>query len=96
LVARLHQTGDEVVLAVCDEDVIGMTLEGGGRRMTVHEAFYKGTIVDEETVVEWMRSAGSMNIVGNEAVEVAVRAGYAEPEQAFEIGGVKYLVVVVV
>ncbi len=94
--ARIHKKGDEVVLAVCDEDVIGMTLEGGGRRMTVHEAFYKGTIVDEETVVEWMRSAGSMNIVGNEAVEVAVRAGYAEPEQAFEIGGVKYLVVVVV
>ncbi len=94
--ARMHRKGDETVLAVCDEDIIGVTLEGDGRRMTVHEAFYKGSSVDEETLVEWMRSAGSMNIVGNEAVEVAIRAGYADPEDAFEVGGVRYLVVVIV
>ena len=38
--ARVHRKGDEVVLAVCDEDVIGTTLEGDGRRIVVHEAFF--------------------------------------------------------
>ena len=59
------------------------------------EAFFKGSVVEEDVLVEWMRSAASMNIVGNRAVEIAVREGYADPEQAFDIGGVKYLVVVV-
>ena len=94
--ARVHRKGDEVVLAVCDEDVIGTTLEGDGRRIVVHETFFKGSSVDEETLVEWMKSARSMNIIGNQAVDVAVRAGYADPEDVFEVGGVRYLVVVVI
>ncbi len=94
--ARVHRKGDEVVLAVCDEDIIGTTLEGDGRRIVVHEAFFKGSSVDEETLMEWMKSARSMNIIGNQAVDVAVRAGYADPEDVFEVGGVRYLVVVVI
>ena len=43
-----------------------------------------------------MKSARSMNIIGNQAVDVAVRAGYADPEDVFEVGGVRYLVVVVI
>ena len=93
--ARMHRMGGDTILAVCDKEVLGTTLEGGGRRMTVSEAFYKGAPIDEEELAVWMRSAASMNIVGNKAVSVAIREGYAEPEQVFEMGGVKYLMVVI-
>ncbi len=93
--ARMHKMGGDTILAVCDKEVIGMTLEGDGRKMTVTEGFYKGTPIDEEELAVWMKSAASMNIVGNKAVGVAIREGYADPDQVFEVGGVKYLMVVV-
>ncbi len=92
--ARMHKMGGDTILAVCDKEVIGTTLRGGGRSMTVTEAFYKGTAIDEEELAVWMKSAASMNIVGNKAVGVAIREGYASPEDVYELGGVKYLMVV--
>ena len=93
--ARMHKMGGDTILAACDKDVLGATLEGGGRKMTVAVAFYKGVPIDEEELAAWMRSAASMNLVGNRVVSLAIREGYAEPGQAFEIGGVMYLMVVV-
>lgn len=92
--ARMHKMGGDTILAVCDKEVLGTTLEGDGRRMTVTEGFYKGAPIDEEELVVWMKSAASMNIVGNKAVGIAIKEGYAEPDQVFEMGGVKYLMVV--
>jgi hypothetical protein len=92
--ARMHRMGGDMILAACDDELLGESLEGGGRRIEVTEEFYSGAAVSEEQLAEWMRSAGSMNLIGNRAVGVAVREGYASPDQAFEICGVKYLMVV--
>ncbi len=94
MLARMHRMGGDTILAVCDKEVVGRTLKGDGRSLTVTESFYKGTQIEEETLVEWMKSASSMNIVGNRAVEIAIREGYASQDQAFELDGVRYLVVV--
>ncbi len=93
MLARMHRAGGETILAVCDEHLLGTVLEDGGRKISVGE-FYNGTSVDADTLAEWMRSAGSMNLIGDEAVSVAVREGYASADSAFEIAGTKYLVVV--
>ena len=92
--ARMHKMGGDMILAACDEELLGAFLEEGGRRLEVSESFYSGTALGEEELAEWMRSASSMNLIGNTAVGVAVKEGYAVPEQAFEICGVKYLTVV--
>ncbi len=86
--------GGDTILAACDDELLGRSLEEGGRRIVVSEAFYSGAAIEENELAEWMRSAGSMNLIGNRAVELAVREGYASSDQAFEICGVKYLMVV--
>ena len=91
---RMHKHGDEVILAACDEDIIGMTFEGDGARIKVSEAFYRGESVPAEAFVERMKSVTIMNLVGEEVVSIAISEGKVAPENVMEIGGVKHAQVV--
>ena len=91
---RIHTHGNERILAACDEDVLGMTFEGGGARITVSEGFYRGESISEEAFVERMKSVTIMNLVGERAVALAISEGKVSPDSVIEIGGVKHAQVV--
>ena len=61
---RMHRGRDDIILAACDEEVIGKTFKGDGMRITVSEDFYNGELVPEEVFIERMRSVTIMNLVG--------------------------------
>ncbi|MDR0523926.1 MAG: DUF424 family protein [Candidatus Methanoplasma sp.] len=92
---KSHITEKGRLLAVCDEEIIGLTFREGPARITVSERFYGGELVTEEEFVERSRSAVVMNIVGNRAVEAAVAAGLASERCVISIGGVKHAQTVV-
>ncbi len=87
---RMHIHGNERILAACDEDILGMTFEGDGARITVSETFYKGESVTPETFVERMKSVTILNLVGEEVIAVAISQGMVSEECVIEIGGVKH------
>lgn len=91
---RIHFHNDDVILAACDEDILGMTFRGDGMKITVSESFYKGEVLGKEAFVERMKSVSVMNLVGNEVVAIAVEEGYVLPDSVVEIGGVKHAQVV--
>lgn len=91
---RIHRHDSEVILAACDDDVIGKTFAGDGRKITVSESFYGLKAVDADAVSEAMRSATIMNLVGEEVIALAVREGYASQDTVMDIGGVKHVQVV--
>ena len=87
---RIHVHSDDVILAACDEDILGMTFRGDGMKITVTESFYKGESLEREAFVERMKSVSVMNLVGNEVVRIASEEGYVSPGSIVEIGGVKH------
>ena len=91
---RIHTHGNERILAACYEDVLGMTFEGDGARITVSEGFYRGESISEEAFVERMKSVTIMNLVGERAVALAISEGKVSPDSVIEIGGVKHAQVV--
>ena len=91
---RIHTHGNERILAACDEDIIGMTFEGGGARIRVSESFYKGESIPPEAFVERMKSVTIMNLVGEEVIALAIAEGKVSPENVMKIGGVKHAQVV--
>ena len=91
---RIHFHNDDVILAACDDDILGMTFRGDGMKITVSESFYKGETLGKEAFVERMKSVSVMNLVGNEVVAIAVEEGYVSPGSIVEIGGVKHAQVV--
>jgi hypothetical protein len=64
--------GRDVLVAVCDANLIGQTLRGEKVSFVVSERFYKGTSTNIIEAIEAMRKATICNIIGKKIVEEAL------------------------
>lgn len=86
MIVNERQTDEGLLVAVCDTDILGDSFEDGDVSITVNEDFYGGTERSEEAVVSALQRATVANIVGTEAVGLAVDHGIIEEENVLEIG----------
>jgi hypothetical protein len=94
LYLKLHKTENGMVVAMCDEDAIGKTLEDKDIFMDLkrYSGFYKGELLDRKGALRKIReeSVYSANVVGREAVDVAIEGGLIKRENVKHIQGVPY------
>ncbi|ELY55912.1 DUF424 domain-containing protein [Natronolimnohabitans innermongolicus] len=81
-----RQTEEGLLVSVCDEDVLGETFETDDISLTVTEEFYGGESVGDEAVVDSLARASVANIVGTEAVELAIEEGFIDEANVLEVG----------
>ncbi|SEW24129.1 DUF424 domain-containing protein [Natrinema salifodinae] len=86
MIVNERQTQEGLLVAVCDEEVLGETFEEGELSLTVTEEFYGGEEVDERAVIESLAQATVANIVGTRAVELAVEEGFIDEVNVLEVG----------
>ena len=86
MIVKERETQKGLLVAVCDEDVLGETFESGEVSLTVTEEFYGGEAVDESAVVDSLSRANVANIVGRRAVELAVEEGFIDEANVLEVG----------
>ncbi|MDF9747662.1 DUF424 domain-containing protein [Natrinema salsiterrestre] len=86
MIVNERETPEGLLVAVCDEDVLGETFEEGELSLTVTEEFYGGDEVDERAVLESLGEAAVANIVGTRAVELAVEEGFVDEANVLEVG----------
>ncbi|PCR91770.1 DUF424 domain-containing protein [Natrinema ejinorense] len=86
MIVNERETPEGLLVAVCDEDVLGETFEEGELSLTVTEEFYGGDAVDESAVIDSLAQASVANIVGTRAVELAVEAGFVDEANVLEVG----------
>ncbi|SEQ83787.1 DUF424 domain-containing protein [Natrinema salaciae] len=86
MIVNERETQEGLLVAVCDEDVLGETFEEGELSLTVTEEFYGGDAVDESAVLESLARAAVANIVGTRAVELAVEEGFVDEANVLEVG----------
>ena len=87
MLLRERETAEGRLVSVCDPDCLGETYEDGPVTLTVSEEFYGGDDAVEATaeeVIEGLQRAQVANIVGTEAVGVAVEAGLVDEETVLE------------
>jgi hypothetical protein len=85
-----RETDEGLLVAVCDDDVLGETFEDGEVSLTVSEEFYGGEEADEQTVVNSLARASVANIVGTEAVELAIREGFVEEANVLDVESTRH------
>lgn len=93
MLLRERETEQGLLVSVCDTECLGETYENGQATLDVTEAFYGGqdaVEVDREEVVTGLRRAQIANIVGEEAVGVAVEAGLVDEEAVLEFGETRH------
>jgi hypothetical protein len=86
--------GRDTVVAVCDEEILGETLQGGKVPFTVSEGFYKGVLGEVEEALEAMRQATICNLVGRRIVEAAIGCRMVHERAVMYIGDVPHAQIV--
>lgn len=83
---RVYRVKGEVLVAVCDSDIVGRTFQEGELKIEVKESFYGTKEYGEEEVKEELKKATIANITGKKAVELAIKMGIVDKDRVLKIG----------
>lgn len=91
---NLKKMGRNVLLAICDSDLLGRTLQEGKIVFHIKNEFYNGGKVSVEEAVDMIKNSTIVNLVGKNCVEKAISKGYVHPEAVLQISGVPHAQIV--
>jgi len=91
---NLKKIGRNVLLCMCDTEILGKTLREGKIVFCVKEDFYKGTKVDVEEAVSMIESSTIVNMIGKNVVKKAIEKGFVHPEAILKIEGIPHAQIV--
>ena len=86
--------GRDRVVAVCDEEILGETLEGGRVPFKVNEGFYRGTLGEVDEAIAVMRQATICNLVGKAIVEAAIECNMVHERAVIYFGDIPHAQIV--
>jgi hypothetical protein len=91
---KIQKVSRNVLLAICDVELLGRTLREGKIVFCVKEDFYKGARVRVDEAVSMIENSTIVNMVGKNIVKKAIERGYVHPEAVLEIEGVPHAQIV--
>ncbi len=87
------------VVAVCDKELIGKKFEEDKFQLDLKESFYKGKETSQEETLEILKNMKSedatFNIVGEESIETALKAGIISKESIGKIKEIPFALVLI-
>ncbi len=86
--------GKDRVVAVCDAEILGETLEGGRVPFKVSEGFYKGILGDVDEAIAAMKQATICNLVGKTIVEAAIECRMVHERAVIYFGDIPHAQIV--
>ena len=91
---NLRKIGKNILLALCDCEILGRTLREGKIVFHVKEEFYKGAKVSIEEAIEIIENSTIVNMIGKNVVKKAIERGYVHPEAVLNIDGIPHAQIV--
>ncbi len=88
--ANLKKAGSNVLLAVCDCELLGRTLRDGKIVFHIKEEFYNGRKATVDEAMGMIDNSTIVNLVGKCCVEKAISQGYVHPDAVLNIAGVPH------
>jgi len=90
MLIKIHKSYRQVI-AICDSNLLGKKFEQGKMNLDLNE-FFNGEEKTEQEVLEIIKDASredaTFNIVGKQAVKIALEAGVIEKEGIKKIQGI--------
>jgi len=95
---KIHKSY-RIVIALCDEELVGKKLEQDIYQLDIHENFYKGDKMTEEQVIhtlsKYVADDATFNIVGPKSIKAAEKAGIIKSEEVSSIQGVPFTLILI-
>ncbi len=87
---KVHESEARIVVAICDENLIGKKVSEDKKQLDITERFYKGEKKDKNEVIEIMEKAGNLNLVGKETINIALKNNIIEKEAIITIKNIPH------
>jgi hypothetical protein len=87
---NLKKVGKNVLLAMCDCEILGKTLREGKIVFHVKDEFYNGGRLTLEEALNMINNSNIVNMVGKNCVAKAIEEGYVHPQAVLNIEGVPH------
>ena len=91
---NLKKVGRNVLLAICDSELLGRTLRQGKIVFHVKNEFYNGGKLAVDEAVRMIDNSTIVNMVGKNCVGKAIEKGYVHPDAVLDIEGVPHAQIV--
>lgn len=82
--------GRDLLLAVCDEDILGKYFEEGELVLDIKSDFYGGRLVVKEEYSRLLDESTIVNLVGENCIKIAVDDGHVDNERILRVQGVPH------
>ena len=83
--------GRHVIIAACDAELLGKSLEYGKIKFIVRKDFYGGSLVFIEEAMEIIKMGTIINLVGEQIVNGALKHGLVHPNVIIHIAGIPHV-----
>ncbi|MFH1053425.1 MAG: DUF424 family protein [Candidatus Woesearchaeota archaeon] len=90
ILVKKHVSNHRMILAVCDESLLGKIFSDKGMQIDLTGSFYNGKKVDEKNLIELMAQAQIINIVGKESMDVGIKAGVVEKKSIIMVKSIPH------
>jgi hypothetical protein len=91
---KLRKVGRNVLLTICDAEILGKTFEEGKIKFHVKKDFYMGARVNVDEAMCMIENSTIVNMIGKNVVNRAIEKGHVHPEAVLEIRGVPHAQIV--
>jgi hypothetical protein len=97
MIVKIHKNHEnQMLVSVCDDNLIGKRFEDGKKQLDISIDFYNGDEKTDEEAADIMRNCYMVNIVGEKSVNLALREQIISRESIKTICDVPYAQAIVV
>jgi uncharacterized protein len=92
-IARKIKRQEATLLNICDEELLGKTVEGNGITMSISRDYFGVEKVSDSEAVDLIEEATIITLAGSRIVEKAISEELASRLAVKNIGGVDFLMI---
>lgn len=97
MIVKIHRDHHgQMVLAICDSNIIGKKFTEGKLQLDLTGGFYKGKETAEHELLELVKRAYILNMVGKESIEFASRHNLINKQNIITVEGIPHAQCVIV
>ena len=89
--SKLHIIGKQSVFACCDAELAGKTLKQGQIIFNIEKNFYGTEKISAKGLAEALKENANINLVGNNAVGIALKEGIISEKDIIKICGIPHV-----
>ena len=90
IIMNKHSREGKLVLALCDESLLGKKFEEDNKILDLTSNFYNGVKTDEAEIKTYIPKAFTINAVGEQSVGLLIREGLVKREDTKKIDDIPF------